>query len=318
MLQRLIWSTVFLSLVLITLGGVVHNTESSLACPDWPLCFGQLLPEMKGGVAIEHSHRLLASLVGLLTVGILVVVERRRSEYSDIVVWARLALGLVLAQGLLGGITVLWKLPTLISTAHLATSMAFYCVLLLMAVRSTKAARVLACNVEPLAASPLRWLVVAGVAVYLQMILGALVRHTGSGAAAGLGASSVWTGIDLGGGEKDLWPSDGPGRLNMAHRYAALLVFGIVVAASRRAFTYARARADAIGQRLAAAAILLTASQMLLGAASLWRFLSIPLVTAHLTVAALVLSALLLLRMRLARVPVTFAGTSVAGSSGQR
>ena len=60
-----------LTFALVTLGGVVHNTESSLACPDWPLCFGQVMPEMEGGVAIEHSHRLLATLVVL---GVLLLV----------------------------------------------------------------------------------------------------------------------------------------------------------------------------------------------------------------------------------------------------
>lgn len=312
MLPRLLLLTAVLTLALITLGGVVHNTESSLACPDWPLCFGEILPEMKGGVAIEHSHRLLATLVGLCTIGILVLVERDRERWADIVLWARLALALVVGQGLLGGITVIWKLPTLVSTAHLATSMLFYCSLILMTVRAWPGAKTMACNRDPAANGALRWVLLAGSAVYLQMILGALVRHTGSGAAVGLGPDSVWVGFDLAAGQKDFWPADGPGRLHMAHRIFAVGVLGIVLAGAHKAFYHARRDGDGLAQQLAVGAVLLTLGQMALGGASIVRFLSIPLVTAHLTVAALLLTDLLLLRMRLARVPASLASLRAA------
>ncbi|MCY4524813.1 MAG: COX15/CtaA family protein, partial [Halobacteriovoraceae bacterium] len=64
--KRLVSITIFLTFCLLIWGGVVHNTESSLACPDWPLCHGQFFPKMAGGILIEHGHRLLASLVGFL------------------------------------------------------------------------------------------------------------------------------------------------------------------------------------------------------------------------------------------------------------
>src|SRR5262245_29246180 len=63
---------------LILLGGIVHNTGSSLACPDWPTCYGTLMPEMKGGVAIEHSHRLAAASVGLLTIVLSILLYKKR------------------------------------------------------------------------------------------------------------------------------------------------------------------------------------------------------------------------------------------------
>jgi len=63
-------------------GAVVHNTESSLACPDWPLCYNQLFPKMEGSILIEHGHRLLATLVGLLSIALvwLSFKEREMSE----------------------------------------------------------------------------------------------------------------------------------------------------------------------------------------------------------------------------------------------
>jgi heme A synthase len=307
MLHRLLWLTAALSFALISLGGFVHNTESSLACPDWPLCFGRILPEMRGGVAIEHSHRLLATLVGMLTIAVLVLCHRARPRDPSQLRWAWAALALVLVQGLLGGLTVLLRLPTLVSTAHLATSMAYYCTLLVLAFRATPRLAAQRCANDPALRRPLRWLLVAGALVYLQMLLGALVRHTGSGAAVGLGPESIAIGFDLASGEKSLWPQDGPGRLHIAHRAFAPVVLALLLAACHFAFHAARARGDRSAAALAAAAVAVCLLQIGLGVAAIWTYLGVAWVTAHLAGAALLLSLLLFLRMRLARVPVSVA-----------
>src|SRR5256885_14117163 len=68
------------ALVLMVAGGLVTNPDSGLACPDWPLCYGSAVPEMVGGIAVEHTHRLLATAVGLCTVGLVAgLLPRRRS-----------------------------------------------------------------------------------------------------------------------------------------------------------------------------------------------------------------------------------------------
>src|SRR6267154_3233486 len=78
--RRLAAVAAFLTLVLIVAGGLVTNTDSGLACPDWPLCFGSAVPRMVGGVAVEHTHRLIATAVGLCTVGLVAgLLPRRRS-----------------------------------------------------------------------------------------------------------------------------------------------------------------------------------------------------------------------------------------------
>lgn len=104
---------------LIVIGGLVHATGSSLACPDWPLCRGEVFPEMRGGVFYEHGHRLAALMVLLLTIALNVLVFRCDAA-RPLRATASLALALVVVQAALGAITVLLRLPLLVSTAHLA------------------------------------------------------------------------------------------------------------------------------------------------------------------------------------------------------
>ncbi|MEY2668556.1 MAG: protoheme farnesyltransferase, partial [Pseudomonadota bacterium] len=129
---RLARASVAATFALLVIGGMVHATGSSLACPDWPLCYGQFFPAMEGGVLYEHGHRLVALAVSLLTVALAVVVWRRRRE-TAVRVGSLLAVLLVLFQASLGALTVIWKLPLIVSSAHLATSMAFFSLLVWLA-----------------------------------------------------------------------------------------------------------------------------------------------------------------------------------------
>ena len=81
-LKNLSLLNIFFTFALIMWGAVVHNTQSSLACPDWPLCYDQVFPNMEGAILIEHGHRLLASFVGLLTIGMVIFSykDRMRSD----------------------------------------------------------------------------------------------------------------------------------------------------------------------------------------------------------------------------------------------
>lgn len=284
-----------LTLGLMALGGAVHATGSSLACPDWPLCYGQLMPAMVGGVAIEHSHRLLASLVAVLTTWLVFIAHRRRLEARTVARLAYVALGLVAVQAVLGGVTVLLELSTAASTLHLAVSMLFLTTLVLLVSTATGAP---AGRTDGAVCVPhgLRSLVaITWVVLFVQVVLGGLVRHTGAAMACG---RDPW--LCLG----DPWPVFPLARLQMIHRLGALATAGLVLWVGWGTLRATRHRAV---RRLAALAVGLVLAQIALGVWSVAGALPVAAVTLHLFVAALLLVILTRLAVRLGAVRATVA-----------
>ncbi|MCC7542028.1 MAG: COX15/CtaA family protein [Deltaproteobacteria bacterium] len=294
-------ATAVATFALLLLGSTVHVTGSSLACPDWPLCYGQVMPEMKGGVAIEHSHRLLASAVGLLTIALTVVLFARRSASR----WLSLgALVLVIGQGVLGGLTVLYLLPTAISSAHLATSMVYFSLLVWITLRVRREGRV-ARAVQTAIATPLpsAWPVLAAAGfVWVQMILGALVRHTGAALACAdelpLCRSFGWP---------TLWPAEGPGQLHMTHRIVGTVVGTAVVVLCAWIVARARKQGDRALVAAAAAPLVLVLVQIGLGVGNVLLYSGPVIATAHLGGGALLLVSLVSLAFGLAARRATIA-----------
>src|SRR3954453_3032388 len=113
------------TLFLVIAGASVTSNQAGLSVPDWPLSYGQVMPEMKGGVFYEHGHRIIASAVGLLTV--ILVVWLWRAESRLWVRWLGLAaLAGVILQGVLGGLTVLYLLPKAVSISHACLAQLFF------------------------------------------------------------------------------------------------------------------------------------------------------------------------------------------------
>src|SRR3954449_9963465 len=178
--HRFAVATAVATYVLILIGGLVHGTGSSLACPDWPTCYGSLMPKMEGGVLVEHSHRLAAGTVVIMTIVLAALLARSATPVQRrLRPFGWLAVALVFVQALLGGITVLLRLPTPVSTAHTATSLLFFATVLYIAVRARPAAA--AAPAPPsLAPGAAALALLTAVAVYFQMVLGGLVRHSGA------------------------------------------------------------------------------------------------------------------------------------------
>ena len=163
---------------LIIAGALVTSNDAGLATPDWPLSNGQVFPKMVGNVFWEHGHRMVATTVGMLTIvlTIWIFMKEKRSWVRKLGAFALIA---VIAQGLLGGLTVKLMLPLAVSTAHATLAQLFFCTTVSLAVftsRSWIEARPIQ---EEKGSLPLRSLCTAAlVAIFLQLIIGATLRHS--------------------------------------------------------------------------------------------------------------------------------------------
>ncbi len=280
--------------VLLVAGALVTSTGSGLAVPDWPLSYGKVMPPMVGGILFEHGHRLIAAavstLVGLELGALLFFLEGKKA----VKVLAAAAFGAILLQAALGGLTVILLLPPAVSSAHAALAEIVFALTALVALMCSKTwndltARPLSLPLEenPNSSSKdaeamraFRWVVIATTAIYVQIVLGAVMRHTG----AGLAIPDFPTAF---GG---LWPSAeelkrrGVG-LHLAHRIGAVVVLVLVLTAVR---ALARlSERNAVFARLAAAWFGLVGVQVLLGALSIWSRKAPSLTAAHLAGGAL-------------------------------
>ena len=140
MMKKILKITTALTFVLIALGGVVRNNGAGLSCPDWPLCNGQWIPPMDTLVLLEWTHRLIASSVGFLTLGLVITIGCRKKYRQQLGGFAFLAFALLAVQVVLGGLTVTEMLKPMIVTWHLATGIAFFATLLWMFLRQKSAA----------------------------------------------------------------------------------------------------------------------------------------------------------------------------------
>ncbi len=160
------------TLILMAIGSATRVMNAGLACPDWPLCYGQFLPsqQMNVQVFLEWFHRLDASVVGFGTIALLGLAVGKRRSLPHWVPWAAaLALFLVVFQGILGALTVTELLRFDLVTAHLGTALLFFSVLLMLTLGLMPYQAVGS-------AGRLRWLgLVATVLVYGQSLLGGVV-----------------------------------------------------------------------------------------------------------------------------------------------
>lgn len=279
--------------LLLVIGGTVNPTGSSLACPEPTLvCHGQLFPPMVGGVFYEHGHRLAAMSVGLLQIALTFLLLRRTPMKR--LAW--LLLGMVIAQGALGAITVKYKLPWFVSTAHLLLGMSYFATLIYTAFRTRPAPSALELDRHEKLRSELgsarTWIRVACGAVFVQLLLGALVRH--------LGAALVCLGVPtctMGG---DWWPDSNVQHLHMIHRGFGVVVGIVTILAAIQ--VYRRTKSWPQLRVLSMIAPLLVVAQIALGIYTVLTFRSVPVAVGHFAGAvslwALWMSALLMTRRR--------------------
>jgi heme A synthase len=300
-LRRLVLVTIGATFALVVVGGVVRLSDSGLGCgpagsglQGWPLCRGDLLPGLELNAVIEYSHRALASAVGLLMIALAVVARRRLRGSHRGVVWATFAaVVLVVAQGLLGAVTVERNLDAALVAAHLGLAMLLLGLLLYVwwGVRPQRG------HGGGPGGSPagrergLRWLsLAASAAILCTIVAGGYMAGTEKYGRSDRGESAgahYACGTDFPACNGGFMPfgQSSLADVHLTHRgfmyLAAALVLALAILTLRR-------RPRGREARLAAGSIGLLLLQILLGALNVWISDQLELlILAHLTVATL-------------------------------
>ena len=282
-LRRFTKLVAFSTLFLIFAGAMVTSTGSGLAVPDWPLSYGKLFPPMIGGIFYEHGHRMIAATVGFLTVLQAIWLQRReRKRFVRTLGWC--AVGAVIAQGLIGGLTVIFLLPHAISVAHAGLAEILFCLNVSIAFftsRSYDALQSIEKGNAPV--GPSLGLVAL---VYLQILAGALMRHLGAGLAI--------PDFPLSFGR--LVPSftSAAVSVNFAHRLGGAIVAAAILAMFLRLLRFEpRHPLRQIGTLL----LMLVSTQVMLGAYTVWSGKQPVITSLHVMTGAATLATSLVLAL---------------------
>jgi cytochrome c oxidase assembly protein subunit 15 len=267
---------------LIAAGANVTSKDAGLSVPDWPTSYGGLNPPrwyQIETVRAEHGHRLYAGSVALATLALAVWLQLREPRrWVRRLGWA--ALGAVLAQAVLGGITVLYFLPTAVSVAHAGLAQLFLCLTVALALATSPAWRSSTALGRSELAPLARLAALTSGAVYTQILLGAVMRHLG----AGLAIPDFP--LVFGGLLPPRWEAGIA--VHYAHRVGALVVGALAVATALRV---ARAGPAAASLRpVAAALVLVVCGQITLGSAVVLSQRAVVPNTAHVATGAALLA----------------------------
>ena len=297
------------TLLLLAAGGMVTSTDSGLAVPDWPNTYGHFMfsfpfERMVGGILYEHGHRMIASIVGLLTIGL--AVWTWRVDARRWVRWLAVsALAAVVVQGVLGGVTVLLLLPAAVSVGHAALAQLFFCMTVSIALFTSRGWRMPASPL-PYDAVLTRMAVGTSLLIYVQMLLGATMRHREAGMAIpdfplafGRLIPPFWS-FDI--------------AVHFAHRMGALVVTAAIVA--MLAYVSRRHAAHRAFRRPALFMVLLVIVQVTLGSFVVLTGLQPIVNTAHLVNGALLLAASTVLALRSVQAPLAI-GVRARRRTGQ-
>jgi cytochrome c oxidase assembly protein subunit 15 len=278
--------------ILIFAGGLVTSTGSGLSVPDWPNTYGWFmfafpLEKMVGGIRYEHSHRLIASTVGFLIMVLAFWLWRAEPRR-----WVQrlglLALAAVVTQGILGGITVLWYLPDPISIAHASLAQIVFCLTAAIALFTSPGwNRAYATpgaddrRLQRVAAITTAW-------IYLQIVIGATMRHTDAGLAI--------PDFPLAFGRLIPPHWDAGIAIHFAHRVGALVATVLIVVTTSHVFHHHRRRGELLRPSLLL--LLLLAAQITLGALTVLTAKQYLINSLHVVTGALVLVTSLVLTLR--------------------
>lgn len=177
-LHQFITFTTFVTFLLIVAGGLVTSNEAGLSVPDWPLSFGSLMPPMEGNIRYEHTHRLIAALVGLLTITFNLWLWRS-TEPNHVRILGLIALFVVISQGILGGITVIFLLPLSVSVGHACLAQIFFSIMVILSLLTSLNWKLPKTKINDNGKPTLKFFCYAiPIAIFLQLVLGSILRHS--------------------------------------------------------------------------------------------------------------------------------------------
>lgn len=180
---------------LLTAGALVTSNDAGLSIPDWPLAYGSMIPPFVGGIRYEFTHRVIAGIVATLTIVLAAWLWRTESRR-----WVRafgwVAVATVLAQAVLGGLTVILRQPIPVSVAHACVAQIFFCAVVSLALFTSRWWQQELVAVGDTGGPQVRTLaILAAAATFLQLVLGAAFRHKGFGIGPHLVGAAVVTGL---------------------------------------------------------------------------------------------------------------------------
>jgi len=281
--------------LLIFIGGLVTSTGSGLSVPDWPTTYGHFmfsfpLSKMVGGILYEHGHRMVASVVGLMTV--VLAVWLWVSEGRRWLKWFGIgALLAVIAQGVLGGLTVLFQLPTPVSVLHGCLAQGFFMMTIAMALLTSRdwCQPSQPQRSEDVSRPRLQTLaLVTTFLVYMQLVLGAIMRHSGAGLAI--------PDFPLAFG-KIIPPIESQAvAIHFLHRVGALVVSIFIIWTSIQIYLHHRKENKLV--QLATTILVALVVQISLAALTIWTRKAVLPTTAHVATGAFILGTSLVLTFR--------------------
>lgn len=257
---------------LVVLGALVRAHGAGLACPDWPLCFGQVIPELDLRVAFEWSHRVVAGWVALVFAGLALAALRERATRAVAAPWLAAGAVLLALQICLGALTVWLCLAPWTVVAHLVAGNAFAATLLLISVRLARAAAASSRALPALSPGARAFVTLAACAGVAQVVLGGLV----SSRYAGL-ACPAWPSCD----GSAFFPSlEGAVGIHLLHRTGAYVLLTLLAGAALSV------RRPPVLARALAAAFVLACAQTLVGIANVLLNLPVEVTGLHSALAA--------------------------------
>jgi heme a synthase len=279
---------VLATLLLIVAGGLVTSQDYGLAVPDWPKSYGMWFPPMIGGVFYEHGHRMIAGFVGILTL-VLTAWLWWKEPRKWVRIFGTIALLSVIAQAILGGITVLYFLPTWVSTAHATLAQTFFCMIVcLMVFTSRWWKENTPAVLEHSRENPTGRFILASALIYGQLILGSYMRHSQ--------ASLAIPDFPLAFGRIIPPFATSAIAIHFAHRVGALLILIII---SWNLLVVIRSyRKELPLVRSSLLLFLLVSIQIILGAVTVLSKTAVLFATAHVLVGAVLLATSVYLTLR--------------------